>query len=813
MLQIFVYDDTGAKFELDTYEEQPLKLTLSAEEITGIPQINSAFSKEFRIPATQTNSRVFQWWYEVNTIDFDVTRRVVAELYVDGQFYKSGHIRINSAFVNEETSNIDLGIVFFGETRDFASQIGEINLNQLNLTALDHELTMANVQASWAGTLKNGDIRYILADRGYTYTLSGSNYIVDQNGVIALRNVTGPEWDKAFSQPANALAMNQLTLMVRVKAIIDAIFAQTNYTYTTDSFFNDALFAELYTEALAEPSVEYTAEQATVDIRLLKQDFLANAETRIEYDLAQLNNGAAYNTSLYEYTAPVAGTYNYSVSITASDWITPGDLAQYELILYKDSGGVITNINQSTAQLTVSGVINLQVTSSVPLLAGDKLYAVFTADAFANNPNTSGGFFKITGTPIAILVADLMKYDVKSIDFLKSILTKFKMIMAPSPNNDFEFVIKPWVDYIGSGQNFDWTEKLDVSKDVVLKPVFFEQSQIIDFTDQPDDDHQNKPFQDEHTRVYGALQFDSGNDLLKNTRKVETVFAPTPVALIEGVPSTSEFIIPFFSKLGDELTTHGHLEHIPMTTKPRLLFWNGMVPVAANETWWWYNGVDLNGSRIEESTYPRMTPYSEVLPTTATTLNLNWFRETPLFNSLNLGESVYERYWNAYIQELYSPLARIFTGYFNIDAQDLYNLSFDDVIFIKNAYFRVLKIYDAPLTETAVVKVDLVKLLDYQVIPNTQDPTPAGGGIPDVVVVGTGGGTEPAGFKYLVELCIAPTGFVIAESAVALNNGQSVKLASEIINPNACWVVLSPSPDPATATVTEIFPDCLSCEE
>jgi len=102
MLQIFVYDSTGAKFELDTYKEQPLKLTLSAEEITGIPQINSAFSKEFRIPATQNNSKVFKWWYEVNTIDFDVTKRVVAEIFVDGQFYKSGHIRINSAFVNEQ---------------------------------------------------------------------------------------------------------------------------------------------------------------------------------------------------------------------------------------------------------------------------------------------------------------------------------------------------------------------------------------------------------------------------------------------------------------------------------------------------------------------------------------------------------------------------------------------------------------------------------------------------------------------------------------------------------------------------------------
>ena len=813
MLQIYVYDDAGNKFELDTYEEQPLKLTLSAEEITGIPQINSAFSKEFRIPATQNNSKVFKWWYEVNTIDFDVTKRVVAEIFVDGQFYKSGHIRINSAFVNEQTSNIDLGIVFFGETRDFASQIGEINLNQLNLTALDHELTMATVQASWAGNLKNGDIRYILADRGYTYSVQGSNYVVDQNGVIALSNYGTATWTKQFGQKAHAISMKQLTPMVRVKAIIDAIFAQTNYTYTTDSFFNDALFAELYTEAISEPIAEIEEEEATVDIRIVRQEFLPLTNTRIEYDLAQLNNGASYSTTNYEYTAPVDGNYIYSIDFQGNDWLDAGVIsASYTLQLYKNSGGVITPVNSSTDTLFTSGNIANQISSNVTLVAGDKLYAEFSSTADANNPSITGGAFKITGTPVAMLMASLMKYNVKCIDFLKGILTKFKMIMAPSPNNDFEFVIKPWIDYIGSGQNFDWTEKLDVSKDVVLKPVFFEQSQIVDFTDQPDDDHQNKPFQDEHTRTYGELQFDSGNDLLKNTRKVDTVFAPTPVAIVEGAVLNSEFVIPYFSKLGDELTTHNHIEHIPMVTKPRLLWWNGMSTVATNEKWWWYDGANLGGSRIQESTYPRMTPYSEVFPVTATTLNLNWFRETPLFDTLNIGEGMYERYWNAYIQELYSPLARIFTGYFNIDSQDLYNLSFDDVIFIKNAYFRVLKIYDAPLTETAVVKVDLVKLLDYQVIANDTDPTPGGGGIDDVPIDGGGGANNnPPTFKYLVELCVNPTTPIVVESAVALNNGQAVNLAVAAPAVEQCYVVLSPSPDAVQATVTNIYIDCADC--
>ena len=113
----------------------PLKITLSAEEIGDIPRVNSAFSKQFRVPATQTNSKVFKWWYEVNTIDFDVTKRVRADFYSDGLFYKSGHIRIQNAYVNQDTSQVDLELVFFGETRDFASQVGEITLPEVDTAA------------------------------------------------------------------------------------------------------------------------------------------------------------------------------------------------------------------------------------------------------------------------------------------------------------------------------------------------------------------------------------------------------------------------------------------------------------------------------------------------------------------------------------------------------------------------------------------------------------------------------------------------------------------------------------------------------
>jgi len=245
-----------------------------------------------------------------------------------------------------------------------------------------------------------------------------------------------------------------------------------------------------------------------------------------------------------------------------------------------------------------------------------------------------------------------------------------------------------------------------------------------------------------------------------------------------------------------------------MIPKARLLWWNGLAPQGVMEDWYYTDGVtDVHNT----TDYPRMTPYS-IFPTTVDTINLNWFRETPLFVGPNLGQSVYERYWNVYIQQLYSPLARIMTAYFNIDAQDLYNLSFDDVIFIKNSYWRVLKVYDAPLTETAVVKVDLVKLLAYQSIPNINPPTPQGGGIDDVVVIGSGGGTESPGLKYLFALCDDPMAITIGTSSVPLSIGQSVNLISEIVSPTACWVVVEPSTGVTTAIVGNIYLNCESCE-
>jgi hypothetical protein len=53
------------------------------------------------------------------------------------------------------------------------------------------------------------------------------------------------------------------------------------------------------------------------------------------------------------------------------------------------------------------------------------------------------------------------------------------------------------------------------------------------------------------------------------------------------------------------------------------------------------------------------------------------------------------------------------TAYFNLDSEDMRRLTFDDLIWIKDSYWRIQKVYDAPLGEVATIKVELIKLLDY----------------------------------------------------------------------------------------------------
>ena len=802
MIQLYAYDTQGERFPLDMYGDDPLLLTISAEDLTSIEKVDAAYSKAFRIPATHNNSKFFNWWFDINTVDFDVTQKVKAEIHVNGLLYSIGQLRIQNAYISEH--NVDLEVIYFGETKDFAIELGDGFLPEIETSDSNHILNTLNIENSWLdfgdpSLLVDGKVRYILAQRGYDY--DGNSAII-QSGEISLGD---PE---SFTSTGKAISPTQMTPIIQVKYLIDKMFQETNYTYSPDSVFNNDWFQYLYTDGLPGATAQIQSVSANIEVRQLTRN-IDNIVRTIPFEIKDSDLASAWYGD--RWIAQIAGTPTFDLTLPYTVTVLLGFPVSISIDIRKNGVSVANYTDSGTSSISGSAILS-QVVAVVP---GDQITitANFTTSAPPFSASVFGGTLDVTNAGASIVTSQLLKSDVKKVEFLRSILTKFRLVMVPSKNVNKQFIIKPWVDYIGNGDAFDWTKKLDNSKDVTLQPVFYDQTATIQFTDKAGSDNVNIFNQDHYNRIYGELRFNSFNDLIVGENVIDTIFSPTPVSVIQGGTTNSDFIIPQFFKYGAEQAAQGgHFKLIPMRPNLRLLFWNGLRTLPISQEHWHMQG----STPIKYTSYP-LASYLSTFPATTQTLNLNWFKEGPYFDGISIdgtsGYSTYDAYWNSYTQSLYNPASRKMTAFFTLDAEDLREITFDDAIFIQNSWWRVLKIYDAPLDDLASIKIDLAKLLNYPPLENS----PVGGnwGIAIDGTSGTSGtsGNPPTNRYYRLSNCDGVSEDITAQytssNALAL---LKVVRVSGVTYADTCWTVTNITVGPAATTITDIFDDCGTCE-
>ena len=283
MIQLKVYktervitgttSDADALF-LDLYETEPIKLTLSIEDITNA-DATSVFSKTFRVPATRHNNDFFENVYEIDGIDFDVTVKNPAQILVDGAEFREGHIRLQKIYRNHDLDRVDYELLFLGETRDFSSAVGENSLCQMTMTDFSWpdlpvaytnaddftgSATYTEITNSWTAFPESasttaghadGDILYPLIDHGNEYSENTGN-IVNGFGTISLGETT------SFTSNSNALAGSRMKPMIRAKRVWDQIFQDAGYTYQS-TFLDSDRFKQMYASAFGN------SERASID--------------------------------------------------------------------------------------------------------------------------------------------------------------------------------------------------------------------------------------------------------------------------------------------------------------------------------------------------------------------------------------------------------------------------------------------------------------------------------------------------------------------------------------------------------------------
>ena len=675
---------TLAGNEIELYENEPVNLSYQFSDIQDINASSSSFSQTFRVPLTKKNQDYFGAVNEFGLITtWNPKVKVDAELTYNTIPVMRGFAQVKAVYV-QKGKYADVEIAVFGETANLSRDIGDGMLTDLDLSAYDHTLNATNIEASWAGNLSGGVIRYGLPDKGQNWTSS---------------NI----WTTT-----NPLEHGDFTPYFRASKLFEEIMTEAGYTY--DSTFLtrvDGLYLAMYNGNLAINGTENPQGQTAFvgyssDVTGLSSSSFANltgfSESAPFYDTGGNFNGTTYTApfrAYYTFRVYVHGQIDHLTNTTLTMRLAKGGSTFLATIIDNLNGGFFNE--ESFVVLTDPILLNQGDAVSLQFALSNSGHTVdFTGTDELGSGGTGFEVVQVSaGTSGQTVDTEANMPQMKQIDFISGLQKMFNLVFIPDRNNSKHLEVEPFNDYIASGSQKDWTNKIDLSKDLTIAPTTDLQARQYDWTHSNGKDLINDIVFKNASRVYGRYRVDDPeNDFASGNKEIKTPFAPHVASYIPGTQYAIHRML--IDTEQNDKTIKDPL--------PRLAFWNGQ----QDGTIYYQN--DANSATTTDTEYPAFSQFSS-LEATITNEDLGFGAERPFHiveaNPLN---TLYYKYWRPFVNELYSSDARKLTAFFRLTRSELASFEFSDKIYIKDTYWRILSIsYDA--TSEDLVKVEMLKVL------------------------------------------------------------------------------------------------------
>ncbi len=320
-------------------------------------------------------------------------------------------------------------------------------------------------------------------------------------------------------------------------------------------------------------------------------------------------------------------------------------------------------------------------------------------------------------------------------DFIKDIIQRFNLVVLTDPDNETNLIIEPYNDFVASGGLLHWTDKLDLSKEIIIKDTSSLQKQRLIYTDLEDVDLLNKSIKEEANdyNVYGKVDIrETNNEFASGELKNSPIFSPyINEKVFQSNNEDEPTILPNVAvqyEFTYKKTENGY-EDVLENTKSKLFYYRGTPTPIQDLDNIYVHSVDAGSGAVTAhalTSYPLCSPFdvdpnaNGVSTIDSNTNSLYWNPNPPVCGQLSVFnyssvstlsfQSLYYKYWAPYLNSIYGEDARILECYFNLDETDIFNFSFADEIFIKDAYYRVLSINNYQVGAKASTKVTLLKV-------------------------------------------------------------------------------------------------------
>ncbi len=234
---------------VDLFDDESVNIVQSIQNVKDISRIFIDFTRTFNIPASKTNNKIFEHYYNYSISDgFDARLKKDATIELNSRPFKTGKIKLNGVDLKDGEPNV-YRITFFGNTIDLNDLIGDDDLSALDLTAFDTDYDAATVKSALQGGISK------------TYTRTDSSTLTYPKGIVAplvthttrlfYESSETTEYPNAaggnlypFGTNHQGVYFEELKYAIRADAIIKAIEDKYGLTFSTDFFSttNDAYY-------------------------------------------------------------------------------------------------------------------------------------------------------------------------------------------------------------------------------------------------------------------------------------------------------------------------------------------------------------------------------------------------------------------------------------------------------------------------------------------------------------------------------------------------------------------------------------------
>ena len=719
-LYMDVLQNAIVDYYIDLYPLESISQNFNFQDVGTFAPLGD-FTREFRVPASDRNLQIFGLLdsFTFSDVANVYSKKIPAAIRVNTLPIMRGHLRVLKTFQRNGAIG-DVQLCFYGEAPDLFRSIGDKLLNEIqDLPSLDRVIDYNAINTEDV-------ITWGLVDRGQRWDNTGSQ------GSRPLFNSELPLYAADFTPFLNAW-----TIFSNI--IKDAGFTLSPTPLETILSGYWCPWVNTKNVIVNEVVGDFYFNAGFVTTTAVTDD---NVLTLPQF----VDNGGNYSGAFFQ--APVEGFYSFRFWANVTPVGTFGP-STGGIKFFKFTGGsptagqVVVNFEVAVSGTDQNNGIPQRIlftTEPLYMLAGERMqpYTEFSgsplfAGSATNDPLVGTGwelfsYFRNWGDTLNTAANSP---NVKQVDFVRDILQMHAAVLIPSRSVPNEVSIIPISDYIGTGDVLNWSQKLDISKDITLSPTTEIQRRNFFFTYKNGGDISSKLFTD-NGRTYGEYKLLNGytvssstppNEFASGDFNIKLTAESTPAAYVNG---TNIPIPKFINDKGEFVAPNLRFLFLADITQIRM--------------------YDDGSDTVENVNVNIFNHYSSVNASVAD-YDLNFNPETPLHSiTTNPFRNLFNEYWREYLNGLYNPETRILEAYFALDLTDILTFQYNDRVFIKDSYWRILEISDYKVGLYESTKVKLIKLVnpapDCDLVPTSVATT--GGGVQVIEFTDYAGDPQPA---------------------------------------------------------------------